>query len=128
MAKEKQFEEKIKRFLKEQKCWLVKYWGGGHFTTVGVPDILVCAYGQFVAVEVKAEDGEPSELQLHALHEIDKAGGVAILLFPKDYEIFTTMMHRIGAYQKIEPEDLVEYLYFREVRREWEKKRGLNFG
>lgn len=27
MAEEKNFENKIKKFLDEQNCWYVKYWG-----------------------------------------------------------------------------------------------------
>ena len=61
---------------------------GDRFSKVGVPDILACVNGHFVAVEVKAENGKPSELQLYHLDEIRKAGGLAFLLYPKDFEQF----------------------------------------
>ena len=88
MASEKQFENKIKKFLKEQNCYYIKYWGGGQFTKSGVPDLLICCNGYFVAVEVKAENGKPSELQLYNIDEIKKAGGFAMILYPNQFDNF----------------------------------------
>ena len=88
MAREKQFENKIKKFLKEQNCYYIKYWSGGQFTKSGVPDLLICCNGYFVAVEVKAENGKPSELQLYNIDEIKKAGGFAMILYPNQFDNF----------------------------------------
>ena len=88
MASEKQFENKIKKFLKEQNCYYIKYWGGGQFTKSGVPDLLICCNSYFVAVEVKAENGKPSELQLYNIDEIKKAGGFAMILYPNQFDNF----------------------------------------
>lgn len=92
MASEKNFENRIKAFLKEQKCYFIKYWGGGEFTKAGVPDILCCWQGKFLGVEVKAAKGVPSPLQIHNLRQIDNAGGLAVLLYPKDFELFKDML------------------------------------
>lgn len=88
IAKEKNFENKIKKFLKDQDCYFIKYWGGGQFTKSGVPDLLICCNGYFVAVEVKAENGKPSELQLWNIEQIKKAGGIAMVLYPNQFEDF----------------------------------------
>ena len=88
MASEKNFENKIKKFLKEQNCYYIKYWSGGQFTKSGVPDLLICCNGYFVAVEVKAENGKPSELQLYNIDEIKKAGGFAMILYPNQFDNF----------------------------------------
>lgn len=88
IAKEKNFENRIKKFLKEQGCYFIKYWGGGQFTKSGIPDLLICCNGYFVAVEVKAENGKPSELQLWNIEEIKKAGGIAMVLYPNQFEEF----------------------------------------
>ena len=32
MAAEKNFENKVKKFLKDNGCWILKYWGGAAFT------------------------------------------------------------------------------------------------
>lgn len=88
MAAEKNFENKVKKFLKDKGAWLLKYWGGAAYTKSGIPDLLVCFNGWFLGIELKAPNGRPSDLQLYNLREIEKAGGIGILLYPKDYEQF----------------------------------------
>ncbi len=88
MAAEKNFENRIKKFLEEQGAWFIKYWAGAQFTKAGVPDILACVNGCFIGIEVKAPDGKPSELQIHTIQKIREAGGFAFVLYPKDFEIF----------------------------------------
>lgn len=85
MASEKRFETKIKKLLAESGAYYVKYFGCG-FTQAGVPDILACIGGRFVGIEVKADNGRPSALQIHNLKQIQASGGVGILVYPKDYE------------------------------------------
>lgn len=93
MAAEKKFENKIKTFLKEHECWFLKYWAGSSlkgktFTKEGIPDIIACCNGKFIAIEVKAPNGKPKPLQLWNLKKIDEAGGFAILLYPDQWEVF----------------------------------------
>ena len=94
MATEKNFEDKIKKYLKEHHCWFLKYWGGAAYTKSGIPDILVCCKGWFIAVEVKAANGKPSDLQVYNLRKIDSAGGRAILLYPKDFDMFKRLIEQ----------------------------------
>lgn len=72
MAAEKNFENKVKAFLEEKGFWFLKYWGGAAYTKSGIPDLLVCMYGRFLGLEVKAPRGEPSELQLYNLEKSEK--------------------------------------------------------
>lgn len=88
MAEEKNFENKVKRFLKDQGCFIIKYWGGGQFTKSGIPDILICCKGYFIGVEVKASKGIPSPVQIENMKRIREAGGYGILLYPKDWDYF----------------------------------------
>ena len=94
---EKNFENKIKKYLKDNGAWFLKYWGGGEYTKAGIPDILACINGYFVAIEVKAPNGKPSELQLYNLREIEKAGGYAFLLYPKQWEDFKEFIGDLAA-------------------------------
>ena len=87
MASEKNFENKIKTYLKSIGAYFIKTHGD-RFSKVGTPDILACVNGKFVAVEVKGEKGKPSELQLYHIEQIQKAGGYGIILYPKDFEKF----------------------------------------
>ncbi|KIR03441.1 hypothetical protein P261_02256 [Lachnospiraceae bacterium TWA4] len=88
MASEKNFENKVKKYLKDQGCWFIKYWGGGEFTKAGVPDVLACVNGHFLGIEVKASNGKPSKLQIYNLRKIHEAGGYAILLYPEHEILF----------------------------------------
>lgn len=101
MAGEKQFENKIKRFLKDEGCWGVKFFANS-FTRAGIPDLLYCVNGYFVAIEVKAENGTPSELQKYNVREIKKAGGIAVILYPKDFEDFKKLVKEIKRHNKLD--------------------------
>jgi hypothetical protein len=92
MAAEKNFENKVKTFLKDNDCWFLKYWGGAAYTKSGIPDILACCKGKFLAVEVKAANGKPSQLQIYNLRKIHEAGGLAVLLYPKDFGLFQKLV------------------------------------
>lgn len=84
-------EGKVKRKIKEWiKVHLPEAWHvsprGGPFGKAGCPDILVCWMGVFIAIEIKAdESAHVSELQMHQLRLITKAGGVAALV--KGYDV-----------------------------------------
>ncbi|MFR9293585.1 MAG: VRR-NUC domain-containing protein [Turicibacter sanguinis] len=97
--REKSFENKVKKFLKEQGCYFIKYWGGGIFTQEGVPDLLVCCNGHFLGIELKSPTGTPSELQKYNIQEIRKAGGKGIILYPSEFETFKSMIIKLN--QKI---------------------------
>ena len=95
MGNEKNFENKIKVFLKDNGCWFLKYWGGAAYTKSGIPDLLACCNGRFLGIEVKAPHGKPSELQLYNLKKIDEAGGFGILLYPKDFDLFKNFLDNL---------------------------------
>ena len=87
IAAEKNFENKIKAYLKSIGAYFIKTHGD-RFSKVGTPDIIACIKGKFVAIEVKAENGKPSELQHYHIQQINNAGGYAVILYPKDFEQF----------------------------------------
>ena len=89
---EKLFENKIKKFLEEQNCWYLKYWAGSQFTKNGVPDLLICCNSRFIAVEVKAENGKVAELQKWNIRKIQEAGGIAMVLYPHQFEEFKKLI------------------------------------
>lgn len=91
---EKTFENKIKKFLTDNGCWYVKFFANA-FTPSGIPDLLCCVGGTFVAIEVKAENGKPSPLQLHKIEEIKHAGGVALVVKPSQFEELKKLLIQI---------------------------------
>lgn len=87
MAREKIFETRVKKYIEGQGGWQVKFFAN-KYTKVGVPDILSCINGYFVGIEVKADRGSPTDLQLHTIKQIRDAGGFAFVLYPSGYEFF----------------------------------------
>jgi hypothetical protein len=78
---------KIDKWLDENLPgnWRVKP-RGGPFGKGGCPDILICWKGIFIAIEVKADDGTATDLQMVQLRKIAQAGGVAALVKGFDLE------------------------------------------
>lgn len=111
MAKEKIFENKIKKFLHSigiyaagtpankmditPKGWFFKFWAGP-YSPVGIPDIICCCNGTFVAIEVKAEDGHPSELQKRNVNLINDCNGVGLIIYPKDFDYLKKVLTAIS--------------------------------
>ena len=54
---------------------------GGAFSSRGVPDLLLCIRGIFMAVELKIAPNEPTKLQEHYIEQIREAGGVAVVIY-----------------------------------------------
>lgn len=79
---EKQWENEIKKHLKKRGAWFLKYWGGGTYTRKGVPDLLVCYKGRFVAIEVKSDTGKISPEQRQEMAYIEGSGGIGIFSRP----------------------------------------------
>ena len=83
IAGEKNFENKIKSYLKSIGAYFIKTHGD-RFSKVGTPDIIACVNGKFVALELKGKGGKPSELQLYHLECIRLAGGYGVVSAPKE--------------------------------------------
>lgn len=97
MAQEKQFENKIKKYLKDNHCWFVKYFAN-RMTKAGIPDILACVNGFFVGIEVKASNGYPSELQVWNREQIRNANGISIIVYPEQWEDFKLLIQDLINY------------------------------
>ncbi len=74
---EKQIENKIKNYLKTVSGLF--YWKehGGMYGTAGIPDLIICYRGRFIALEVKNERGKLTPLQSATLEKIKRCGGIA---------------------------------------------------
>lgn len=107
MASEKLFETRVKKWLHTigiyaagtpknkmeavEIGWFFKVWGGG-YQKAGIPDLLMCANGFFISVELKATQGTASELQKLNTARINTAGGIGIILYPDGFEEFKKIM------------------------------------
>lgn len=76
--------------------------GAFHFMPVsngmgrmGIPDLICCLRGRFLAVEAKAGRGRPTMLQLKALREIDEAGGLALVINETNLDVLEECLRDI---------------------------------
>lgn len=77
---EKDITSKILKYLKSQEyCFCFKEHGG-RFGTAGIPDIICCYNGRFIAFEVKTEKGKTTELQKSVIRKINAACGLAAVV------------------------------------------------
>ncbi len=77
---EKELTKKIKSYLNTiTDCF---YWKehGGSYGTAGIPDIIVCYRGRFIAFEVKTKNNQPTVLQKITIRKILQAGGYALVV------------------------------------------------
>ncbi|MDD3049747.1 MAG: VRR-NUC domain-containing protein [Candidatus Cloacimonetes bacterium] len=107
MAAEKLFEKKVEKYLHsigvyqagtpsdkmdaDQKGWFTKIWGGGYQKS-GIPDLILCVNGIFLAVELKASVGHASDLQKMNTARINQSNGIGIILYPEGFEDFKNIM------------------------------------
>ena len=74
---EKDIVAAILRLLKKlPRCFAWKTHGG-MYGTAGIPDVIACVDGRFVALEVKQPGGRPTALQTATIEKIRAAGGLA---------------------------------------------------
>lgn len=74
---EKVITDKIMRFLKTvPHCFAWKEHGGA-YGTAGLPDIICCINGGFIAFEVKTPSGKLTKLQEATIRKIHEAKGNA---------------------------------------------------
>ena len=73
--------------VKKQVTAILKTYGAYYFSPVtggfgasGVPDIIACYKGRFIAIECKAGTNKPTALQLKNLDDIDKQGGITAVI------------------------------------------------
>ena len=77
---EKDITNKILKYLKTlDKCYCFKEHGGS-YGSAGIPDIICCIHGRFVAFEVKTAKGRTTKLQDVIIRNIREACGVALVV------------------------------------------------
>ena len=92
--REKPFELKLRKYLESRGHWVVKYFANG-YTKSGIPDLFACVNGRFVAIEVKGDNGNVSPLQVYTIGKIKDSGGIAMVVYPHDFETFCKSIEEI---------------------------------
>lgn len=74
---EKDIVNAILRYLKTLPACFAWKTHGGMYGTAGIPDIIACIGGRFVAFEVKTPSGKLTKLQEITIQRIKEARGYA---------------------------------------------------
>ena len=70
---------KVKALLNKYNIYHFMPATGGYGRS-GIPDIIACMHGKFLAIECKAGSGKLTALQIRELERIEKAGGIAYVV------------------------------------------------
>lgn len=72
-------KDKIKKLLKANGAYFTMPVMTG-MATNGTPDFSICHAGRYLAIEAKAGDNAPTELQWVRLREVERAGGSTMVI------------------------------------------------
>ncbi len=64
----------------------------GGYGSSGVPDIVACAWGQFLAIECKAGNNRTTALQDRELQRIGASGGKAIIINEQNFDALDKLL------------------------------------
>lgn len=76
--KETELQEKVISYLNGREIFNFRYQAASN--QFGMPDVICIYKGFFVGLELKTDDGKPTELQLRMLNAIKNAGGYASII------------------------------------------------
>ena len=79
MTPEGKVKARVKEILKHKGAWWCMPVGGG-YGRAGIPDLLVCYKGKFLAIETKAGRGKTTALQDLCMEQITAAGGRCVVI------------------------------------------------
>lgn len=74
------FQQRIQKEIEKRGGYCVKQHGS-MIAAVGIPDLLVCYKGYFIAIEAKVDKNTPSKAQGVNLRKITKAGGFTAVVW-----------------------------------------------
>jgi len=89
MASEQDLQIKIIKFLFSENIYAFKVVNA---TTAGHTDITACVNGIFIAIEVKAENQNPTPLQEYTHKRIIKSKGTVIVVHPSQFDQFKQLI------------------------------------
>lgn len=91
---EKKVKDAVCKILKQRGAYYFFPVTGG-FGRSGIPDIIACYKGNFVAIECKAGKNKPTALQEAEMAKISKAGGVCLVVSEKNTEDVLKLLETI---------------------------------
>lgn len=78
--RERDIVTSIRDAFAKRGAWTMKVHGSPA-QAVGIPDLLICYRGLFVAIEVKLPGNSPTKIQQYVMKQIEKAGGIVAVAY-----------------------------------------------
>ncbi len=69
------------------------------FARAGIPDIVCCVKGKFVAIECKSGNNKPTKRQVYELEQIEKHGGMALVINESTIYKVPLLLEMLGCIQ-----------------------------
>ena len=91
MTPEKKVKNKVMVMLKEAGAYSF-YASTGGYGKSGVPDIVCCYRGHFLAIECKAGKNKPTALQLINIDQIRSNGGTALVINEENFDVLELVL------------------------------------
>lgn len=95
---ERKVKNKVTVVLKAYGVYFFYPLSGG-FGKAGVPDIICCVNGRFVAIECKAGDNTPTALQERNIEAIKNNGGIALVVNEKNIDVVERVILKCLSYK-----------------------------
>jgi hypothetical protein len=93
-TKEHKVKKKVTELLKQYEIYY--FFPATHgYGRSGVPDIICCIRGYFLAIECKAGTNKPTALQLREIERIQQAKGIAFVINEDNIEELHTTIKEI---------------------------------
>lgn len=86
MTPEAKTKKKVRDILDDAGVYHFNPFGGG-YGRAGIPDIIACVNGFFLAIECKAGKGKTTALQDRELKHIRRSCGVTMVVYDNDEDI-----------------------------------------
>lgn len=102
---EKKVKDAVTKILKQRGAYYFFPVTGG-FGRSGIPDIIACYKGNFVAIECKAGKNKPTALQDAEMFKINDAKGIAIWVRENNIEDVTRLLDTIDYMQQLSQKEL----------------------
>jgi len=94
LTPEKKVKDKCVKLLKAYDVYY--FFPATHgYGRSGVPDIICCITGKFVAIECKAGDNKPTALQEKEMADIRKQGGIAVVINESNLTLLENLLKKL---------------------------------
>ena len=104
LTPEKKVKDKCVKLLKAYDVYY--FFPATHgYGRSGVPDIICCITGKFVAIECKAGDNKPTALQEKEMADIRKQGGIAVVINESNLTLLENLLKELTGANNEEDND-----------------------